>query len=118
MRKLRDELQGKLATEQQAVAKSQQEIKAFQDRQGQSAAELERARTALKEKEVRCNQLEKELVGLQQTRDELQNKFATGQKTAEKLQQELNAEPAVAKMCSASERRLSMCRKVASRPRS
>src|SRR5579859_2223417 len=120
-RKVRDELQGKLAAEQQAAAKSQQEIKAFQERQSQSAAELERSKTALaqqsaertrlesewreqlntakaaasqtgsalKEKEARCGQLEKELVGLQQTRDELQDKFATGQKTAEKLQLEI-----------------------------
>jgi CheY-like chemotaxis protein len=121
LRKVRDELQGKLAAEQQTIAKSQQEIKAFQERQTQTAAELDRAKTALeqqsaertrlesewreqmnavkaaasqtgtalKEKEARCNQLEKELVGLQQARDEIQNRFVSGQKTAEKLQQEI-----------------------------
>ncbi|HEV2436889.1 MAG TPA: response regulator [Verrucomicrobiae bacterium] len=121
LRNVRDELQGKLAAEQQAIAKSQLEIKAFQERQSQSTAELARAKTALeqqsaertrlesewreqlntvkaaagqtgtalKEKEVRCNQLEKELVELQEARDELQNKLVTGQKTTEKLQQEI-----------------------------
>ena len=121
LQQLRDELQGKLATEQQAVAKARQEVKELQERQRQGTAELERAKTALeqqsaertrletewreqlnaakttagqtgtalKEKEARCHQVEKELAGLQQLRDELQGKLATEQQAITKAQQEI-----------------------------
>jgi CheY-like chemotaxis protein len=120
LQQVRDELQNKFATEQQATAKSQQEIKELRERLRQGTTEWERAKTTmeqqsaertrlesewreqlnaakaaagktetvLKEKETRCNQLEKELAGQQQVRDELQNKFATEQQAIAKLQQE------------------------------
>ena len=47
------------------------------------------AETAFKEKETHNAQLEKELTGLQQSRDELQNKFAAEQQAAAKSQQEI-----------------------------
>ncbi len=121
LQQLRDELQGKVATEQQATAKARQEIKELQERQHQGTAELERTKTALeqqsaertrlesvwreqlnaatttasqtgtalKEKEARCHQLEKESAGLQQLRDELQGKLATEQQATAKAQQEI-----------------------------
>jgi chromosome segregation ATPase len=45
--------------------------------------------TILKEKEIHCGQLEKELTGLRQSRDELQTKFASEQQAAAKAQQEI-----------------------------
>ncbi|MGA9777645.1 MAG: hypothetical protein WBS33_05175, partial [Verrucomicrobiia bacterium] len=107
LQQLRDELQGKLATEQQAITKAQQEIKVLQADLGQQTAERMRlesewreqlntvkaaagqTETALKEKDVRCGQLEKELTGLRQVREELQSKFATEQQAAAKFQQEI-----------------------------
>ena len=107
IRQVRDELQNKFTTEQQAVAKAQQEIKELQASLGQQAAErvrlesewheqlnaakasVARTETALKDKEARCGQLEKELGGLQQVRDELQNKFAAEQQAVAKAQQEI-----------------------------
>jgi DNA-binding response OmpR family regulator/ribosomal protein L34E len=107
LRQVRDELQNKFTTEQQAVAKAQHEIKELQAGLGQQAAEkirlesewreqlnaakasVTRTETTLKEKEARCGQLEKELGGLQQVRDELQNKFTTEQKAVAKAQQEI-----------------------------
>jgi DNA-binding response OmpR family regulator len=43
----------------------------------------------LKENEARCRQLEEELAGLRQVRDDLQGKFAAGQEAAAKSQQEI-----------------------------
>jgi len=121
LQKTRDELQDKLTTEQQATAKSQQEIKELKNQLRQGTKDLEHAKTAheertlqytrseselreqvnkakaasdavelaRKEKEMRCGQLEKEVAGLQQAREELQSKLAAGQQTAEKLQHEI-----------------------------
>ncbi len=107
IRQIRDELQDKFTTEQQAVAKAQHEIKELQASLGQQAAErmrlesewheqlnaakaaVTKTETALKEKEARCGQLEKELGGLQQVRDELQNKFTTEQQAVAKAQQDI-----------------------------
>ncbi len=107
LRQVRDELQNKFTAEQQTVAKAQHEIKELQAGLGQQAAErmhlesewreqLNAARTAvtktettLKEKEARCGQLEKELGGLQQVREELQNKFVAEQQAIAKAQQEI-----------------------------
>ncbi|HXR47453.1 MAG TPA: response regulator [Candidatus Limnocylindrales bacterium] len=75
------------ALEQQSAERTRLESE-WREQLNAAKTAVSQTGTTLKEKEVRCNQLEKELVGLQQTRDELQNKFATGQKTAEKLQQE------------------------------
>ncbi len=75
------------ALEQQSAERTRLESE-WREQLNAAKTAVSQTGTALKEKEARCNQLEKELVGLQQTRDELQNKFATGQKTAEKLQQE------------------------------
>jgi CheY-like chemotaxis protein len=120
LQQVRDELQNKFVTGQQAAAKSQQEIKELQERLHQGTAELEQTKaglekqaaeqtrlesewreqlnaakvaagqteTVLKEKEARCSQLQKELAGLQQVRDELQNKFAAEQQAVAKSQQE------------------------------
>jgi DNA-binding response OmpR family regulator/ribosomal protein L34E len=121
LQKVRDDFQNKLATEQQAVAKSRQEIKELQERLQQGTAELERTKTGLekqaaertrlesewreqlnaaktasgrlettlKEKETRCGQLEKDLTGLQQVRDDLQNRFAAEQQSVAKAQHEI-----------------------------
>jgi DNA-binding response OmpR family regulator len=107
LRQVRDELQNKFTTEQQAVAKAQHEIKELQAGLGQQAAERMRlesewheqlnatkaaatkTETTLKEKETRCGQLEKELGGLQQVREELQNKFTAEQQAVAKAQQEI-----------------------------
>ena len=105
LQQLRDELQGKLAAEQQAVAKAQQETKVLQTDLGKQTAERMRSESewreqlntvkaaagqtesALKEKENRCGQLENELAGLRQARDEFQSKFAAEQQAGAKLQQ-------------------------------
>ncbi len=121
LRQVRDEFQNKFKAEQQATAKSQQEIKELQERLRQGTAELERAKTTLeqqsaertrleselreqlnaakaavsqtgmvlKEKEAQCGQLEKELAGLRQVRDEFQNKLTTEQQAGAKSQQEI-----------------------------
>jgi DNA-binding response OmpR family regulator len=121
LRQVRDEFQSKFAAERQAAAKSQQEIKELQERLRQGSTELERAKAgleeqsaertrlesewreqlnaakaaasqteaALNEKETRCGQLEKDLAGLQQVRDELQTKFAAEQQAVAKSQQEV-----------------------------
>jgi DNA-binding response OmpR family regulator/ribosomal protein L34E len=107
LQQVRDELQNKFAAEQQAVAKAQHEIKDLQTGLTQQSAErtrlesewreqLNAAKAAtgeteavLKEKEIRCGQLEKELAGLRQARDEFQNKFAAEQQAAAKSQQEI-----------------------------
>ena len=106
LQQVRDELQNKFTAEQQAVAKAQNEIKELQASLGQQAAErmhlesqwheqlnaakaaVSKTETTLKEKEARCGQLEKELGGLHQVRDELQNKFTAEQQAVAKAQQE------------------------------
>jgi CheY-like chemotaxis protein len=121
LQQVRDELQNKFVAEQQAIAKAREEIKELQERQRQSVAELERAKTALeqqsaertrlesewreqlnaakaatsqmekafKEKTSHCGQLETEMAGLQQARNELQNKFAAEQQATAKSHQEI-----------------------------
>jgi DNA-binding response OmpR family regulator/ribosomal protein L34E len=121
LQQVRDELQNKFATEQQATAKSQQEIKELQERLRQGTTELERTKTTLeqqsaertrlesewreqlnaakaaasqtgtvlKEKEAQCGQLEQDLTGLRQVRDEFQNKLTTEQQAVAKSQQEI-----------------------------
>ena len=56
-----DEFQGKLASEQQAAAKSQQEINELQERLRQSAAELEQAKAGLEQHSSERARLESEL---------------------------------------------------------
>jgi len=50
---------------------------------------IEQTEAVLKDKEARCDQLEKDLAGLQQVRDELQNKLKTEQQATAKSQQEI-----------------------------
>ena len=78
----------KTALEQQSAERTRLESE-WREQLNVAKATASQTGAALKEKETRCTQLEKELAGLQQTRDELQNKFATGQKAADKLQQEI-----------------------------
>lgn len=107
LQQTRDELQTRLAAGQKTAEKLQLEIKELQAGLGQQTAERMRlesqwreqlnavkaaagqTETALKEKETRCGQLEKELTGLRQVRDELQGKFAAEQQTVKKSQQEI-----------------------------
>jgi chromosome segregation ATPase len=107
LQQAREELQSKLVAGQQAAEKFKHEIKELQAGLGQQTAEkmrldadwrekfnavnatVGRTETALKEKEAQNGQLEKELAGLRQMRDELQNKFAAEQKAAAKSRQEL-----------------------------
>jgi len=58
--RLRDELQGKFEIEQQAAAKSQQEIKELKERLSQGSAELERTRTSLEQESAQRARLESE----------------------------------------------------------
>ena len=108
LQQMRDELRNKFTTEQQAAAKSQQEIKELKTNLEKLSAERTRLESewreqlnvakatagqteaVLKEKEARCGQLEKELGGLRQIRDDLQNKFAAEQQAAVKSQQAAN----------------------------
>jgi DNA-binding response OmpR family regulator len=104
LQQAREELQNKLAAGQQAAEKLHHEIKELQVGLGQQTAEkmrvesewrgkFEAANTtavrteaALKEKQAQTAQLEKDLTGLRQSRDELQTKFAAEQQATEKLQ--------------------------------
>jgi chromosome segregation ATPase len=61
----------------------------WREQLSQAKAATGTVETALKEKNTRCGQLEKEVAGLQQTRDELQNKFTVGQQAAAKSQLEI-----------------------------
>jgi len=105
LRRERDELQNKFAAEQQTAVKRQQEIKEIKTNLEKHAAERTRLEaewreqlnaakaaagqkeTALKEKEARCSQLEKDLAGLQQVWNELQRKLAAEQQAVAKSQQ-------------------------------
>lgn len=105
LQQTRDELQNKFATGQKTAEKLQLEIKELQAGLGKQTAERMRlesewreqlnaakmaagqTETALKEKEARCGQLEKELTELRQVRDELQGKFAAEQQAGAKFQQ-------------------------------
>ena len=78
----------KAALEQQSAQQARSESE-LREQINKAKAATGTAETALKEKESRCGQLEKEVSGLQQTREELQNKFAAGQQAAEKLQHEI-----------------------------
>jgi chromosome segregation ATPase len=107
--KVRDDLKKKLTDEQQALAKSQQEVKDLQERMSKGgpdgekhAAErkrlsdlLEAAKSAaqksdpaLKEKESRCKELENDIAGLQKTQQEFQAKLAAGEQEVARSQQE------------------------------
>jgi len=100
LEKERLELQGRLGAEQRTTARLHQEFEGLRGQLYQSTAELEQvraelerqsiklnstvgeaeqARIALQEKEKQCGQLETELTGLRQVRDELQSKFAADQ---------------------------------------
>ena len=60
LQKVRDELQNKFTTEQQAVAKSRQEIKELQERLQQGTAELQRTKTDLEKQTAERARLESE----------------------------------------------------------
>jgi DNA-binding response OmpR family regulator len=81
--------QAKTALEQQSAQQARSESE-FRDQLTKVKAATGMAEGLLKERDARCGQLEKELAGLQQAREELQNKFNAGQQTAGKLQQEVN----------------------------
>ncbi len=101
----RDELQTKFVAEQQAAGKSQHELKElktnlenqlaervrleseWREQLTASKAASSKLETTLKERETRCGQLEEDLAGLRQTRDELQNRFTAEQQAAAKSQQ-------------------------------
>jgi CheY-like chemotaxis protein len=107
LQQAREELQNKLTVGQQAAEKLQHEVRELQAGLGQQTAErmrLEtdwreklnaanataaRMETNLKEKEAQNARLEKDLAGLQQLRDELQNKFAAEQQATAKSRQEI-----------------------------
>jgi CheY-like chemotaxis protein len=107
LQQAREELQNKLTVGQQAAEKLQHEVRELQAGLGQQTAErmrLEtdwreklnaanataaRMETNLKEKEAQNARLEKDLAGLRQLRDELQNKFAAEQQATAKSRQEI-----------------------------
>ncbi len=78
----------KTALEQQSAERTRLESE-WREQLNAAKTTVSQTGTALKEKETRCGQLEKELVGLQQTRDELQAKFAAEQQAVTKSQQEM-----------------------------
>ncbi|HTQ52275.1 MAG TPA: response regulator [Candidatus Acidoferrales bacterium] len=96
LQQAREDLQNKFTAGQQTAEKLQQEIKELNGRLQQGVADMERAKAAsgaaeaaFKEKEAQNARLEKELTGMQQSRDELQNKFAAEQQAAAKSRQEI-----------------------------
>jgi CheY-like chemotaxis protein len=107
LRRERDELQTKFVAEQQAAGKSQHELKELKTNLENQSAQRVRLETewreqldaakatagqkemVLKEREARCGQLEKDLAGLQQVHDEVQNKFSAEQQAVTKSKQEI-----------------------------
>jgi chromosome segregation ATPase len=71
LRQLRDELQNKFAAEQQATAKSRQEIKDLDGRLQQNMAELERTRAGLEQESAKRTRLEAEQQNLVAAREAL-----------------------------------------------
>jgi len=65
LRQVRDEFQNKFAAEQQATAKSQQEIKELQERLRQHSAELEHAKAGLEQESAKRARLESEYQNLE-----------------------------------------------------
>ena len=78
----------KTAWEQQSAQQTRLESE-LREQVNKAKAASSAAESAFKEKEARCGQLEKELAGLQQAREDLQNRFTAGQQTTEKLQHEI-----------------------------
>lgn len=78
----------KAGLEQQSAERMRLESE-WREQLNMAKAAAGKTETVLKEKETRCGELEKELTGLQQLRDELQNKFATEQQAFAKSQQEI-----------------------------
>jgi DNA-binding response OmpR family regulator len=70
--------------EQESVDRARLESK-WREQLSAAKTFVERAETILKEKEARCNQLEKEVAELRQMGVELQNRFATGQQAVAKM---------------------------------
>ena len=77
----------KASLEQQSAERTRLESE-WREQLNVTKAAVDRTETALKEKESRCLQLEKELSGQQQLRNELQNKFTAEQQATAKSQQE------------------------------
>jgi DNA-binding response OmpR family regulator len=89
LRQRAKELEHTKTTQEERTLQYTRSESELRDQVNKAKAASDAVELARKEKEMRCGQLEKEVAGLQQAREELQGKLAAGQQVAEKLQHEI-----------------------------